>query len=157
MRINEVQLKNIGPHEEFHVELTSGLIGLLGPNGAGKSTLVNSIYAALTNDYTRFSNVKADIITNNSGKKQSYIRITGSHHNQAFELTRWLRPNKNELVIGDKVYTKATDINQAIEEQLGISKLVIDKYVFVNQWEMFQFLSQTDSERAKTFQYLCGT
>jgi DNA repair exonuclease SbcCD ATPase subunit len=61
------------------------------------------------------------------------------------------------LVIGDKVYTKATDVNKAIEEQLGISKLVIDKYVFVNQWEMFQFLSQTDSERAKTFQYLCGT
>jgi DNA repair exonuclease SbcCD ATPase subunit len=157
MRINEVHLKNIGPHEEFHVELTSGLIGLLGPNGAGKSTLVNSIYAALTNDFSRFSNVKADIITNNSGKKQSYIRITGSHHNQAFDLTRWLRPNKNELVIGDKVYTKATDVNKAIEEQLGISKLVIDKYVFVNQWEMFQFLSQTDSERAKTFQYLCGT
>ena len=157
MRINEVHLKNIGPHEEFHVELTSGLIGLLGPNGAGKSTLVNSIYAALTNDFSRFSNVKADIITNNSGKKQSYHRITGSHHNQAFDLTRWLRPNKNELVIGDKVYTKATDVNKAIEEQLGISKLVIDKYVFVNQWEMFQFLSQTDSERAKTFQYLCGT
>ena len=60
-------------------------------------------------------------------------------------------------MIGDKVYTKATDVNKAIEEQLGISKLVIDKYVFVNQWEMFQFLSQTDSERAKTFQYLCGT
>lgn len=157
MRINEVHLKNIGPHEEFHVELTSGLIGLLGPNGAGKSTLVNSIYAALTNDFSRFSNVKSDIITNNSGNKQSYIRVTGSHHNQDFDLTRWLRPNKNELVIGGTVYTKANDVNQAIEEQLGISRLVIDKYVFVNQWEMFQFLSQTESERAKTFQYLCGT
>lgn len=157
MRIDRVHLKNIGPHHELEVEFGSGLIGLLGPNGAGKSTLVNSIYAALTNDYSRFNAVKADIVTNNTGKKQSYIRIAGSHHGQTFHLTRWLRPNKAELSIGDATYTKANDINAAIEDQLGISKLVIDKYVFVNQWEMFQFLSQTDSERAKTFQYLCGT
>lgn len=157
MRIDEVKLKNIGPHNELHVQFQSGLIGLLGSNGAGKSTLVNSIYAALTNDYSRFNAVKADIITNNTGKKSSYIQVAGSHHNQAFHLTRWLRPNKAELVISDKTYTKATDINQAIEDQLGISKLVIDRYVFVNQWEMFSFLSQTESERAKTFQYLCGT
>lgn len=156
MRIDSVELQNIGPHETLKVELQSGLIGLVGSNGAGKSTLVNSIYAALTNDFTRFSNVKSDIITNNS-KGQSYICIKGSHHKQNFELTRWLRPNKNELTIDGTVWTKANDVNDQVQAQLGISKLVIDKYVFVDQWAMFQFLSQTDSERAKTFQYLCGT
>jgi exonuclease SbcC len=156
MRIDEVELQNIGPHEKLQVEFQSGLIGLIGPNGAGKSTLVNSVYAALTNDFTRFSNVKSDIITNNS-KGPSYIRIRGSHHSQNFELTRWLRPNKNELIIDGSVWTKANDVNDQVQARLGISKLVIDKYVFVDQWAMFQFLSQTDSERAKTFQYLCGT
>lgn len=156
MRIDSVELQNIGPHEKLQVEFQSGLIGLLGSNGAGKSTLVNSVYAALTNDFTRFSNVKADIITNNT-KGHSFIRIKGSHHKQNFELTRWLRPNKNELVIDGQVWTKANDVNDQVQAQLGISKLVIDKYVFVDQWAMFQFLSQTDSERAKTFQYLCGT
>jgi exonuclease SbcC len=157
MRIKQVELKNIGPHRQLSVELGRGLIGLTGPNGAGKSTLVNAIYAALTNDFSRFSNVKSDIITNGSGKEPSYIRLTGSHRNQEFELTRWLRPNKTEFTIGGVNYAKANEVNEAIAAQLNISKLVIDKYVFVDQWEMFGFLNQTGSERAKTFQYLCGT
>ena len=54
MKINTVTLKNIGPHKDLTVDFKSGLIGILGANGAGKSTLVNSIYAALTNDFSRF-------------------------------------------------------------------------------------------------------
>ncbi len=53
--------------------------------------------------------------------------------------------------------TKANEVNEAIQNELNIPKSVIDKYVFVNQWDMFSFLSQTASERAKTFQFLCGT
>jgi len=157
MRIEQVELKNIGPHRQLSVELGRGLIGLTGSNGAGKSTLVNAIYAALTNDFSRFSNVKSDIITNGSGKESSYIRLTGEHRNQSFELTRWLRPNKTEFTIGGVSYAKANEVNEAVAAELNISKLVIDKYVFVDQWEMFGFLNQTGSERAKTFQYLCGT
>lgn len=170
MKIDKVILKNIGPHRDLTVDFKSGLIGILGANGAGKSTLVNSIYAALTNDFSRFGAAKADIISNTIGEKEkSYIKLVGEHRNQQFELTRSLRPNTNKLIYrkhkengdwlesGAKTFTKASDVNLAIESELGISKLVIDKYVFVAQWEMFQFLSQTASERAKTFQYLCGT
>ena len=130
MRIKQVELKNIGPHRQLSVELGRGLIGLTGSNGAGKSTLVNAIYAALTNDFSRFSNVKSDIITNGSGKESSYIRLTGEHRNQSFELTRWLRPNKTEFTIGGVSYAKANEVNEAIAAQLNISKLVIDKYVY---------------------------
>lgn len=170
MKIEKVILQNIGPHRKLEVDFDSGLIGILGANGAGKSTLVNSIYAALTNDFTRFGASKSDIIYNGAGPKdKSFIELHGSHRNQHFKLTRSLRPNTNKLVYrkykenGEwleseaKSLSKAGDVNQAIEQELGISKLVIDKYVFVAQWDMFQFLSQTESERAKTFQYLCGT
>ncbi len=156
MRINTVKLKNIGPHKDLSVDFGRGLIGLIGSNGAGKSTLVNSIYAALTNDFSRFGNAKAEIITNGS-TEESYIHLAGEHRGQLFELTRWLKPNKSEFIFGSKSYSKASDINEAVVEQLNIPKLVIDKYVFVNQWEMFSFLDQSASERAKTFQYLCGT
>jgi exonuclease SbcC len=156
MRINKIKLKNIGPHKELEVNFDRGLIGLIGSNGAGKSTLVNSIYAALTNDFSRFGNSKAEIITNGT-KDESFIALYGEHRGQQFELVRWLKPNKNEFVFGNESYSKATDINEAIFAQLNIPKLVIDKYVFVDQWEMFGFLDQSASERAKTFQYLCGT
>ena len=157
MKIEQVELKNIGPHSKMEVSMGSGLIGIIGANGAGKSTLINSVYAALTNDFSRFGGTKADVIKNDCGKEHSYIRVTGSHRGQEFELTRWLKPNKNKLVIGNTELTKANEVNEAIQNELNIPKSVIDKYVFVNQWDMFSFLSQTASERAKTFQFLCGT
>jgi len=157
MKIENVKLKNIGPHSNLEISMSSGLIGIIGANGAGKSTLINSVYAALTNDFSRFGGTKADVIKNDCGKEQSYICVTGSHRGQKFELTRWLKPNKNKLVIGNAELTKANEVNEAIQNELNIPKSIIDKYVFVNQWDMFSFLSQTASERAKTFQFLCGT
>jgi len=156
MYIEQVELKNVGPHQSLTVKFGRGLVGIVGANGSGKSTLVNAVYAALTNDFTRLGGTKAEIITNGSSDP-SYIRVTGKHQGQSFTLTRWLRPNKNEFKIGVSVFEKATDVNEAVINYLDISKAVIDKYVFVNQWEMFSFLDQTPSERAKTFQYLCGT
>ena len=156
MYIEQVELRNIGPHQSLNVKFGRGLVGIVGANGAGTSTLVNAIYAALTNDFTRLGGTKAEIITNGSSDP-SYIRVIGKHQGQSFTLTRWLRPNKNEFKIGVSVFEKATDVNEAVINYLDISKAVIDKYVFVNQWEMFSFLDQTASERAKTFQYLCGT
>lgn len=156
MYIEQVELKNVGPHQSLTVKFGRGLVGIVGANGSGKSTLVNAVYAALTNDFTRLGGTKAEIITNGSSDP-SYIRVIGKHQGQSFTLTRWLRPNKNEFKIGVSVFEKATDVNEAVINYLDISKAVIDKYVFVNQWEMFSFLDQTASERAKTFQYLCGT
>lgn len=156
MYIEQVELKNIGPHLSLTVKFDCGLVGIVGANGAGKSTLVNAIYAALTNDFSRLGSVKTDIITNGV-KGESYIRVEGKHQNQSFVITRWLHPNKNEFKIGKAVFEKTTDVNEAVMTYLNISKTVIDKYVFVAQWEMFNFLDQTASERAKTFQYLCGT
>jgi len=157
VQITRVRLQNIGPHRHFQVDLTSGLIGIVGANGAGKSTLVNSIYAALTNDFSRFSTVKSDIIRNGSGTEPSFIQLEGVHRGQEFLLTRSLRPSGNEFSIGGKSYTKANEVNDAVTAELNITKSVIDKYVFVDQWQMFGFLNETASERAKTFQFLCGT
>jgi exonuclease SbcC len=157
MHIQRVQLRNIGPHRDFSTELGCGLIGVVGANGSGKSTLVNSIYAALTNDFSRFSSVKSDLISLGSGTEPSFIRLEGTHRGQEFVLTRWLRPSKNEFRIGTRDYTKANDVNDAVAAELNITKAVIDKYVFVDQWQMFGFLNDTASERAKAFQFLCGT
>ncbi len=157
MKIEKVHLKNIGPHRSLDLDVDAGLVGVIGANGSGKSTFVNSIYAALTNDFSRFGATKSDVIHNECGSEHSFIEITGSHRNQSFSLKRWLKPNKSHLTIGSREYTKANEVNKAIEVQLNIPKAVIEKYVFVNQWDMFGFLDQSKSERAKTLQYLCGS
>jgi len=158
MKIEKVKLKNIGPHRDLEVLFNTGLIGLVGANGAGKSTLINSIYAAMTNDFSRFNATKAEIISNNCGEEESFIEVVAKHRGRSFNIRRSLRPNKSTLQIDDSTtFTKSSEVDAEIAGNLGISKAVIDKYVFVDQWQMFQFLSDTASERAKTFQYLCGT
>mgnify|MGYP003638695645 FL=1 len=159
MRINTVRLKNFGPYEDATFNLNHGLIGIVGPNGCGKSTLVNGIYACLTNDFSRFHGVKADIIRDTApADAASFIEVNGEHQSVEFILRRNLRPNSAKLIIaGEREYKKAVDIEERLVKDIGLHKRLIDTYVFVNQWSMFEFLSQTDSKRAESFRHLCGT
>lgn len=158
MQIETVELKNIGPHRALNVELSSGIVGIVGANGAGKSSLINAIYAALTGDFKRFqADTKADVINNQAAKhEKSFIKLTGTHAGKTFELVRSLRPNEATFKYGASEVETATQVNDLILKLMGLTQNVIDRYVFVNQWEMFSFLDDTESVRAKTFQHLCG-
>ena len=158
MQLTKVRLKNFGPYKDFTHELSQGLIGIIGPNGSGKSTLVNGIYACLTNDFSRFDGRKSGIICDTADERdRSLVEICGDHNGVSFKLTRNLRPNSAKLIMGDMSYTKAADIEKYLIKDLGLNRKLIDAYVFVNQWDMFSFLSQTDSKRAEVFQSLCRT
>lgn len=157
MRIDTVELKNIGVIRERTFDLRRDLVAIVGPNGAGKSTLMNSVYAALTNDFSRFGSSKTAAINNASEGERSYIRITGRSGTREFQLTRSLTPSRSEFVwVGGERFTKATDIETVIQDSLGVSKVILDKYVFVPQGGMFDFLQQTPNVRAKMFQHMCG-
>jgi DNA repair exonuclease SbcCD ATPase subunit len=158
MQIETVELKNVGPHRLLNVELSSGIVGIVGANGAGKSSLVNGIYAALTGDFKRFHVAsKADVINNQAAKhEKSYIKLTGLHSGKPFELVRSLKPNEVTLKYGDSELETATQVNDALFKLMGLTPNVIERYVFVDQWEMFSFLDDTESVRAKAFQHLCG-
>lgn len=156
MYIEKLTLANIGPHKNLEISFAKGLNGIVGANGAGKSTIVNSIYAALTNDFDRLGKTKKDVVHFNTDEP-SFIQVEGQHQNKPFVLRRAVSPSSGTIFsIGDLSYIKG-DVNDAISQHLNVSKDIIDNYVFVDQWQMFQFLSQTPAERAKAFQYLCGT
>jgi len=159
MHIEYVTLQNFGPHASFEVELKQGLVGIFGRNGCGKSTLVNGIYAALTNDFGRFDGTKADCIFDNAGEKEhSFIEVEAVHEGTQFTLRRSLKPNKSSLKIaGEKEVTKATEIEARLRTDLGVDMKLVDTYVFVDQWMMFQFLNHTPSQRADAFKHLCRT
>ena len=159
MRIDSVELKNIGVIEAKTFDLSSNLVAVVGPNGAGKSTLLASIYAALTNDFSRFGSSKATAVNNASAGANAYIRLHGQHHGRKFTLTRSLVPSKSEFVWDQDSSTKLTKadaVDNEVRTILGVSKTILDKYVFVQQGSMFDFLDQTPSVRAKVFQHMCG-
>jgi DNA repair exonuclease SbcCD ATPase subunit len=157
MRIDTVELKNIGVIRERTFDLRRDLIAVVGPNGSGKSTLMNSVYAALSNDFSRFGSSKASAINNASEGERSYIRVTGRCGTREFQLTRSLTPSRSEFSwVGGERFTKASDIETVIKDALGVSKVILDNYVFVPQGGMFDFLQQTPNVRAKMFQHMCG-
>jgi exonuclease SbcC len=160
MYVKRVRVENIGPIEKFETELKRGLVGIIGRNGSGKTTLVNLIYAGLTNDFGRFIGTKVDQIykpKQEDPKAKAFVRIDAEHDGTEFSITRSLRPNKSELVVGEEKITKANEIEFKLRTELGVDMQIIENYVFVDQRQMFGFLNQTPSERADAFKHLCRT
>lgn len=159
MYIKRVIFTNFGRHRKLDLSFQRGLVGLIGPNGSGKSTITDGLYAALTNDFRRFAGVKNDNICLDADEKESSsIHLFIEHQGVNFELFRGLRsPAKSWLKIDGQIIENATRIELELREKLGLNLKLLDTYVFVPQWEMFSFLSQTAGERAATYQMLCGT
>lgn len=159
MNVISVRLKNFGCHKDFYCDVGYGLCGIFGKNGSGKSTFVNSIYAALTNDFSRFDGVKADCVFDGaSDGEQSFIELVAKHESVDFVLRRSIRPNKSTLELpGEKVITNVNEIENRLRTSLGVDMKLISTYVFVSQWQMFQFLDQTPAQRADAFKHLCRT
>ena len=160
MYVEKVVLHNICRHRHTEHTLKRGLIGIVGPNGAGKSTMVNGIYASLTNDWSRFTGVKMDVINDlvrEDSKEPSYIETLAIHGGVPFFIRRSLRPNKSELKVGDeKPIVKATEIEERIRRDL-VDMRLISGYAFVDQGKMFDILDMTPAVRAEAFKYLCRT
>lgn len=159
MRINRLQLVNIGPYSNSSWKFDRGLVGILGPNGAGKSTLVNAMYACLTNDFSRLFKTKEGAIHDMADPAEdAYVEMTVEHGGIEFELTRFLRPSKSYMKLkGKPPLRKAGEIQEKLEELMGLKRQLIDTYVFVEQNHMYGPFAQSDADRAKAFQYLCNT
>ncbi len=159
MHINYATFHNFGLFKHYEQAFTRGLVGIFGSNGSGKTTMVNGIFAALTNDFSRFVGVKTEQIHDMAeAKEESFIEVAAEHDSRQFYIRRSLRPNRSELKIhGEKAITNANAIEDRLQHDLGVNTQLIGRYVFVDQWQMFDFLNQKPSERADAYKRLCRT
>lgn len=161
MRLTRLELRNICQHEQLKFEFGAGLIGVYGPNGSGKSNAMNvAAYAALTNDYGRHLQGKSGMIRQQAGEEeQSAIQLTFEQDGSTYSILRGLRkPSTHKMFRpGQPTLSKSREIEEELENVLGIKRRLIDDYIFVAQWQLFQFLSATPAERAKSFAHLCNT
>ena len=159
MHLKRLQLQNVGKHAAFETTFKQGIIDLGGPNGSGKSTIVSSIFAALTNDFGRFPDgLKERAIRDLAKGEKSFIKLDFEHDGESFQVIRNLEPNGSSLKIGKgKVITSAKEIDAKLTKILGYPRQVLDHLIIVEQWQLFQFISMSDAERANLFQILCGT
>lgn len=155
-----MKIKNVGPFEDFSLNLTRGSIGIFGRNGKGKSTLLNLMYAIPTNDFSRFAGVKTDNVRNTADPKaESYVYAEIEHNGRVLQITRRLKskPTTELVVDGGKPITDANKAQEEIDTILGIDKKLLDLYVFKEQHKVYDFLTSIPSERAKAYATLCRT
>lgn len=157
MKLKRLRLQNVCQHPELDLTFGNGLIGVLGANGSGKSNALNAAYVALSGDFSRHSRGKAGYIRQQAASDApSFVEVTAEHGGTEFTVYRNLRRNVQRLVLGDREYTKAAEIEGELQDSLGITSDLLNQYVFVPQWQMFSFIG-TEAERAKQFAELCNT
>lgn len=159
MRITTVRLQNFCQFEALEFRLSPGLNLIAGPNGAGKSNVMKAVYGALTNDFARNEGPKDSNVRQTAGAKDpALVRVDFEHHGAEYRVTRHLRPARQEFVVpGEPPVTRDALVNQRVAQVLGVTPDLLDKYIFVDQWAMFDFLTATETDRAKAFQRLFGT
>ena len=160
MRLKSVDLKNVCQHRDISLELPVGVTGIFGANGAGKSNLIKMIKASLTGDFPngRKSNIcRLDYVDDYPKGFESSIQTTWEHAGLDVSITRGLKPNKDKMDLAHTSLEKTRDINEHVEKTFGLSSKLINEFIFVDQWSIFQFLSATPASRAKIFSHLCGT
>lgn len=125
--------------------------------GCGKSNALKGMYFALTNDTSRNEGLKAANVRQGSGGEEAYVLLEGEHEGGSFEIRRSLVPSRSQLVLNGEKFVKETEVRVQLDRALGLSRRLIDEFVFVDQWEVANFLSQIPSVRVEALQHLCGT
>lgn len=159
MRILSVKLENFCQHRSLEFQLAPGLNAIVGGNGSGKSNALKAIYGALTNDFSRNEGQKDKNICQLAGpKERSSIFVSFEHQGAEYQLTRNLRPNTQKFQVpGEMEITRDTLVNQRVSQIVGVTGEILDNYIFVDQWAIFDFLTATEAKRAQAFQRLFGT
>jgi len=158
LRLKTLELQWYCQHQYLKWEFQPGLIGICGPNGAGKSNAINAVYAALTSDFSRYvGGRQACISQQRPAGVQSFVRLQAAAGSTEFEVTRWLHLERQLLKIGDRTWTKTAEIQNELEGALGLSRRILDEYVFIAQGDMCSFILARAADRARSFSRFCGT
>lgn len=157
-RLKRIRLRNICNIQELDLELGPGIIGVLGPNGSGKSTLLNSAYAALTNDFSWHHAGKSGVPTLGAKGIESFVEIELDTDAGPVKLTRRLSPSvESVLEMGDRRTESVAEIASVMRSVVGASPSVIRNFIFVEQWQLFSFLTAPPAVRLEFLSAICDT
>ncbi len=158
-KIRSIEFVNFCQHERKSFEFPSGAVGLVGPNGCGKSNLLLGIYSGLVGDFSRIHPRREDCVRQQAGDDEpAYISVEVDYVGGSFNVRRDLRTGRSRLIASDGTELRATrDVNQQIQNYLGLSPAMLADYAFVEQGKLCDFLSYTPAARANAFSTLCRT
>ncbi|CAM3437706.1 AAA family ATPase [Marinicrinis lubricantis] len=154
---------------DFTVLCEGGVFGIFGPTGSGKSTILDALTLALYGKVERASGGTQGIM--NQSEDKLYVSFTFELSEPggrvSYQVERQFK-RTNELSIatsacrltrfdvdGEHVLAdKGTDVNQKIEQLLGLSMQDFTRAVVLPQGKFAEFLSLKGSERRQMLQRL---
>ncbi len=173
ININNIHsLKGIQPEINFIDGIlgNSGLYAITGQTGSGKSTILDAITLALYGKTNRHGNDKPseEIITRN--QKEAYSEVT-FEVNDAIYMAKWNAAfTKNRTIKSDvrQLYKvengelnlladKIKDVDQKIEEIIGLKYEQFTKSILLAQNNFSAFLKARPDERAEMLSKITGT
>lgn len=151
----------------------NGLYLITGDTGSGKTTIFDAITFAL------FGEASGD--NRNPGMFRSkyadpdaptFVELEFEYHNKKYKVRRnpeYERPSKRgegttvekssaELICPDgRIFTKTTDVNNAVSEILGIDRLQFTQIVMIAQGDFLKLLLAPTDDRKKIFRQIFKT
>jgi DNA repair exonuclease SbcCD ATPase subunit len=159
IRFLRTTIVNAGPFPALDIKFKGDSVGVFGRNGRGKTTLLTLMFAALTNNWSRFATVKKGAVYNQAPERaESYVAIEISNGTETATVRRNLRgAGKSELKFRGKTYDDAEEISREIAASFGADKRLMDRFAFIPQDRMYSLLVDTDANRKEALQTLFGT
>jgi DNA repair exonuclease SbcCD ATPase subunit len=154
MLIKTVELVNFCQFRNQTFHFGSGLNVIVGNNGVGKSNLMH----AVAGDFSLSGTVKTDNVCWYADKSEpAYVKLVLENKpGEDIIIFRSLARASSFVKAGISILAsgKESDVQQTIENLFRLSAKEILRYLFVRQWEMFDFLVATSAESALYWQDL---
>lgn len=175
MRPLILSLQAIGPFVDKQTidfrQLSRGLFLISGETGSGKTSLFDALTYALFMKASGDARSRQRLFMRSHlapDDLPSYVDFTFSHQGKNYRVKRrppYTLPNRKteisataELELPEgKVITKNNEVNQAIEDILGMGYAQFKQTSLLAQGEFSELLSASSAERAEVFRKLFGT
>lgn len=146
--VHSIAIKGVGPHQkEKHYEFKKGFNTITGRNGTGKTMLIESMYAALYENFPSRKNVKHYM------GKDSFIETVLTAKGEVYTLRKELANKRFVSYINGSLKELVGQYASAIEPIFGSSGL-FSKLVFMDQKGKFDLVEAKSTERLKVLREL---
>jgi len=161
MIIKEIELSNFCQHTSRKLEFghVSGNdwkphshVGIIGQNGSGKSNILHSFEYAIVGDLANFK--KEDLLS--WGEEKGYVKLTFLHDGKEGVIKRSIQGASASFKYAGVSVSGITKVNNAIAENIGMTKDICRNGVFVHQADIDGILFDTQANREKKWQHLVG-
>jgi DNA repair exonuclease SbcCD ATPase subunit len=151
--ITGLRAKNWACHPVLDLKFKAGLNGVLGVNGSGKSSILDALRFGVTNKAIAAGS-RADNLR--TGQKNGFVEVDFTHGDSEFTVRRVIEIAKGKMTMGEQTWTKATEIDEYLEQLLQTKMDALLNNVFVGQHALDDILFKTNTERLKEFQDTFG-